>query len=102
MEKKQEPKYKITTRGKLANRDSGQVIPDDEPVMIFRARDKNAAPMIAYYAKLCADEHHKKVVKKRLHDFVDFIHAHPERMKEPDTFQSDCIEDKEIVSPKAL
>jgi hypothetical protein len=81
----QEPKYDVNAEGKLFNRASGEVIPDDEPVMIFRARDKNAALMISYYRRLCSDAHHSDVVGKRLHDFVDFAHAHPERMKEPDT-----------------
>ncbi len=85
MNEKQEPKYDLEGDGRIFNRASGEVIPDDEPIMIFRARDKNAALMIAYYKKLCIDQHHKNVVNKRLHDFVDFAHAHPERMKEPDT-----------------
>lgn len=85
METKQEPKYDVNGEGRIVNRVSGEVIPDDEPVMIFRARDKNAAPMIAYYAKLCSDPEHKAIVKERLHHFVDFIHEHPDRMKEPDT-----------------
>ncbi len=85
MTPEQEPKYKVNENGQIVNRVSGEAIPDDEPVMIFRARDKNAAPMIAYYAKLCVDPEHKAVVKERLHDFVDFIHDHPDRMKEPDT-----------------
>lgn len=85
MLEKQEPKYNVDSIGRIVNRHSGETIPDDEPVMIFRARDKNAALMIAYYAKLCSDPEHKAVVKERLHDFVDFSHANPERMKEPDT-----------------
>ena len=83
MDEEQEPKY--DSDGKhIFNRQSLEIIPDDEPVMIFRARDKNAAPMIAFYAKLCRDEQHRAIVKERLHHFVDFIHDHPERMKEPD------------------
>lgn len=85
MNEKQEPKYTVDSSGRIINRRSGEAIPDDEPVMIFRARDKNAAPMISYYAKLCSDPQHQAIVKERLHDFVDFIHTHPERMKEPDT-----------------
>ena len=85
MDKQQEPKYEIDEEGRIKNRVSGEVIPDDEPVMIFRARDKNAALAIAYYKKLCADTEHKEAVNDRLHHFVDFAHNHPDRMKEPDT-----------------
>lgn len=94
MNVEQEPKYDVTTDGKIINRLSREVIPDDEPVMIFRARDKNAAPMIAYYRKLCSDPQHKEIVGERLHDFIDFIHEHPERMKEPDTAQADLMGEK--------
>jgi hypothetical protein len=85
MDTTQEPKYGVTSKGKIFNRESGEEIPDNEPVMIFRARDKNAAPMIAYYMKLCTDENHRKVVKERLHHFVDFSHTNPYQMKEPDS-----------------
>jgi hypothetical protein len=53
--------------------------------MIFRARDKNAALVIAYYKKLCSNLLHKRAVNLRLHDFVGFALDHPDRMKEPDT-----------------
>ncbi|MDP2901783.1 MAG: hypothetical protein Q8N96_01545 [Methylovulum sp.] len=85
MLKTQEPKYAVNNIGRIVNRSSGEIIPDDEPVMIFRARDKNAAFVISYYAKICADEKHQAAVKSRLHDFVDFAHQNPEKMKEPDT-----------------
>jgi hypothetical protein len=85
----QEPKYSVNAEGRIFNRVSGEAIPDDEPVMIFRARDKNAAPMIVHYIKLCADEHHREIVAARLYDFIEFMHAYPERMKEPDTAAPD-------------
>lgn len=85
MKPEQEPKYDVNESGHIYNRSTSKVIPDDEPVMIFRARDKNAALAIAYYKKLCADPDHKEAVNERLHHFVQFAHDHPERMKEPDT-----------------
>ena len=94
MNRTQEPKYriKISTdgdRSQIVNRVSGEAIPRDEPIMIFRARDKNSALMIAYYKKLCKNDEHKRVVNERLHQFVDWAHDNPERMKEPDTDTSD-------------
>lgn len=80
-----EPKYAINASGQLYNRVSGKVIPDDEPVFILRASDKNAALAIAYYKKLCNDKDHQAAINNRLHQFVDYAHEHPERMKEPDT-----------------
>lgn len=84
MTRQQEPKYEIRD-GRLVNRASGEAIPDDEPVMIFRARDKHAHGAILNYARLCRDEHHYGVVQDRARDFAEFAEKHPERMKEPDT-----------------
>jgi len=81
----QEPKYAINASGQLFNRITGEVIPNDEPVFILRARDKNAALAIAYYKKLCCNKDHQATVNDRLHQFVDYAHEHPECMKEPDS-----------------
>lgn len=80
----QEPKY--TTRdGKIVNRASGEAIPDDEPVFIFRARDVHArAALIAYRAELPPGPH-RDAVSRRIADFCSFAYARPGRMKEPDT-----------------
>jgi len=85
MEKTQEPKYRISNHGEILNRASGEKIPDDEPIMIFRARDVHAADMIHGYLESVEDEQHKEAVRERLFDFVKFSTDHPERMKEPDT-----------------
>lgn len=80
----QEPKY--TTNGThIVNRASGEVIPHDEPVFIFRARDKKARIALLHYAMSLPEGGHLEAVKKRLSQFVDFTCVHPERMKEPDT-----------------
>ena len=81
----QEPKYDVDARsGRIFNRTTGENIPENEPVMILRAKDKNAAMAIAYYKKLCSNKNHAKIIKGRLHDFVEFSHNYPEKMKEPD------------------
>jgi hypothetical protein len=82
----QEPKY--TTNGHaIVNRASGEDIPADEPVFIFRARDKNAVKVLQFYAQRCqhADYHHVAAINKRIKHFRQFASRHPERMKLPDT-----------------
>ena len=85
MKKEQESKYDADENGDIFNRASGSYIPSDEPVMIFRARDKHAIKAIAFYHQLCADTKHKEAIQRRLLHFVNFARIHPERMKEPDT-----------------
>lgn len=74
----------MTPDAKLYNRKSGNVIPDDEPVMVFRARDVHAAKAIGFYRELCENAEHKAIVQDRLDDFTRFAAEHPDRMKEPD------------------
>jgi hypothetical protein len=75
-------KFDIST-GKFVNRVSGEAIPDDEPVMIFRARDRRSLPMIDFYLSICTDPHHQQAIRDVIEDFEAFARDHPERMKEP-------------------
>lgn len=79
----QEPKYTVTG-SHIVNRASGEAIPHDEPVFIFRARDKFAVRALLDYAARCTDNHYA-AVRKRAKDFRTFASRHPERMKKPDT-----------------
>lgn len=92
MRVEQEPKYDVTDQGQLVNRASGQPIPDDEPVFIFRARDLFAAPALnAYLRALCAADSeivghdHRHAIRNRVRDFERFAQQHPDRMKISDT-----------------
>lgn len=80
----QEPKYAFSD-GRVFNRASGEAIPLDEPVMIFRGRDKHVVALIEEYLSVVRDPEHREAVSQRLAQFVDFANEHPERMKEPDT-----------------
>lgn len=84
----QEPKYRIEGN-KLVNRQSGNAIPDDEPVMVFRARDKHAVAAIKRYMVSVADRAHAEAVAIRLRQFEAWAVAHPDRMREPDTQVTD-------------
>jgi hypothetical protein len=85
----QEPKY--TTDGKsIINRASGEAIPHDEPVFIFRARDKFALNALNHYRDLFEPlrrdtRQHRMAVNERCDDFYEFAINNPNRMKSPDT-----------------
>lgn len=82
----QEPKY--TTNGHaLVNRASGEAIPADEPVFIFRARDVHAREALEAYACVLVPGLHRDKVCERIADFARFAAANPQRMKVPDTAQ---------------
>ena len=72
---------------KLVNRSSGEVIPDDEPTFILRARDILALGVLNYY-QVRSDrdgctQYHMQLVEDVIKRFTDFRNNHPERMKQP-------------------
>jgi len=81
----QEPKYEVGSDGELINRQSGEAIPDDEPVFVFRARDIHAAAVLIYYSTLAKDEKHREAIRMRAAQFSNWAVMHRARMKEPDT-----------------
>ncbi|SFR86876.1 hypothetical protein [Sphingomonas jatrophae] len=69
--------------GQFVNRISGEPIPPDEPIIIFRARDHHALPVLLAYLSMVRDPHHQQAVHDRIAEFEAFAREHPERMKEP-------------------
>jgi hypothetical protein len=80
----QEPKYTVSGSA-IINRASGEPIPADEPVFIFRARDWHAVNILAQYAREVRDPNHAAAVWGRVGDFKRFQDEKPGRMKAPDT-----------------
>jgi hypothetical protein len=85
----QERKYDAVD-GKIVNRATGKPIPDDEPLIIFRAKDKLAGLAMSYYAALCEDKLHHDVIRGRVHDFIGWQLDNPEKVREPDSDPS-CL-----------
>lgn len=85
----QEPKYDCTPDGRIVNRSTHHTIPDDEPVIIFRAKDRRAVVAIEAYMNACENTDHRAVVKSRLLGFQGFAANNPDRMKEPDSSLQD-------------
>lgn len=97
---KQETKY--TTDGRsIVNRASGEPIPHDEPVFIFRARDKHAAKILRQYETSLPSGEHREAVHKRALAFLVFATNYPERIKEPDTVATGSPE-KASPEPKGF
>lgn len=69
--------------GQFVNRVSGEAIPDDEPVIIFRARDVHSLAVLKLYRELVGDAHHGRAVQDRIDEFEEFQQRFPTRLKEP-------------------
>lgn len=64
-------------------------IPDDEPVIVIRAQDALACPLISAYFDLCerneAGAGHRSAVEQTYTRFADWQEAHAGQVKTPDT-----------------
>ncbi len=69
---------------KLSN---GDVIPEDEPLMLIRARDWLAIPGLLKYRELCVadgcNDYILGLLDETIAEFQKFQTEHPERMKQP-------------------
>jgi hypothetical protein len=88
-----DPKFHIeaATEGepdiRIVKTSNGEPIPDDEPLILFRARDRNALAMLHKYRELCeadgCNEFQMEGINNRIAAFINFAMDHPERMKQP-------------------
>jgi hypothetical protein len=83
----QEPKYTVNLRGRLANRESGNPIPDDEPVMVLRGQDRVAFEAVLRYRDHAEDEEAAETILRgafeRMTAFANFALHNTFRMKDP-------------------
>ncbi len=80
-----DPKYRI--EGNEILNLTGVPIPEDEPLILFRARDRNALKMLIYYRELCTldgcTDFHMRGIDNRIDAFGEFRDIHPDLMKQP-------------------
>lgn len=66
---------------------NGVAIPEDEPVILFRARDHNALLVLRSYMDICKSDgctpYHLEGIQRVIDLFEKFKEQHPERMKQP-------------------
>jgi hypothetical protein len=79
-----ELKYRIENK-QIVKKSNGVPIPENEPLFILRAKDKNALPALMGYLALCDDLHHREEVMKSIVNFKQFSVENSEIMKEPTT-----------------
>lgn len=81
-----DPKYHIDGN-EIVKTSNGVAVPVDEPLMLFRGRDKLALAMLGCYRQLSIDEgcseYHLAGINARIEAFRRFRDEHPELMKQP-------------------
>ena len=81
-----DPKYHIEGE-KIIKTSNGEEVPDNEPMILFRARDNLAVDMLKTYLQISIEEgctdHQILGVTERISEFERFAYKNPERMKQP-------------------
>lgn len=80
-------KFAVSIDGKIYNKSSGEIVPEDEPLFLLRARDVLANDLLTEYWNLSlkagCNEYHAYLLGTTRGKFLKFRHDHPERMKIP-------------------
>jgi hypothetical protein len=67
-------------------------IPDDEPVIVFRARDRIVPAMLRFYLEMCeangSPQRHLHLIQRSSADIVRWQADHPDRVRTPDSERS--------------
>lgn len=71
----------------LVKHENDTIIPDTEPTILFRGRDKFALPMLNFYKRLCeadgATTHQLTSIQTMIDKFGQFSVDNPQSMKQP-------------------
>ncbi len=77
----------LGARIQIVKTTNGQAVPEEEPLCIFRGRDRLAVPLLQYYRQLCVadgcNDHQMEKVDHRIAMFRQFAVDFSERMKQP-------------------
>lgn len=67
-------------------------IPDDEPVIVFRARDVHTRGVLAHYLRLCdqsgSPARHLRLIAQNLGRFIQWQEENPDKLRFPDSERS--------------
>lgn len=77
-----ERKYEIKDN-KIVKRSNQVPIPDEEPLFIFRAKDRKALAALVAYNMVLDNLDQKEAVTKSINDFRQFQEKNPDKMAEP-------------------
>jgi len=87
MNKRIDNKFSVTENGTIVN-SKGIPIPDHEPKILFRGKDKLAVPMLQHYLGLCIQsgctKEQEESMRAMIDDFISFQARFSATVKLPD------------------
>lgn len=80
-------KHHVDENGDIVKTTNGVVIPQDEPLILFRGRDYLAVPLLMKYREMCerdgCNDFQLGQVQALIDKFADFARDNPGVMKQP-------------------
>lgn len=80
-------RFHVDRDGYIVKTSNNQRIPEDEPVFLFRGRDRLSLPMMHIYVQLClvdgCNDYFLGEMDEPINELTRFKNEHPERMKQP-------------------
>ena len=87
MIKRIDNKHSVTSEGVIIKTSNNSPIPDHEPKILFRGRDKFAIPMMQYYLSLCMQDgctpYQEESMRSMIKEFEEFRDSFKSSMKQP-------------------
>lgn len=88
MMKRIDNKFAVTSEGDIISVRTGAPIPDHEPKILFRGKDKLAIPMMQYYLELCIQngctKEQEESMRAMIEEFREYKNKFASVMKTPD------------------
>jgi hypothetical protein len=80
-------KHSVTEDGTIIKTSNGAPIPDHEPKILFRGRDRLAIPMLQFYLELCLHDgctlYQEESMRAMIQEFEDYKKKFGASMKQP-------------------
>lgn len=80
-------KHHVDENGQIVKSSNNTVIAETEPLILFRARDRLALPLLQHYKQLCIEDncndYQLSQIDELIGRFERFAEANPDVMKQP-------------------
>jgi len=80
-------KHHVDENGQIVKTGNGVVIPQEEPLILFRGRDRLAVPLLKEYLQLCIEDgcndYQRGQIEELIARFSSFAAEYPQVMKQP-------------------
>lgn len=94
----QDPEFSIADN-RLVSATSGEPVPHDEPVFIFRASDRHLPSVLAFYRMLCEETTREREIEEREAEIESWQSRNREMVREPGMRHLYLVSSTSVAAP---